>query len=96
MDSAEKMNFWRGKSYLINFILLILFSVFIVVLSYKESGGDIFAWFAIFGFALLQFLICATVRAFKEFNILKNLLFIGIGLLVSVGILLIAISMGTN
>ena len=96
MNSTTEKSFWKSKSPLLNFILTVSFSIFIVVVSYKESGGDIFAWFAIFAFALLQFLICAIARAFTTFNIGKNLLYIGLGLLISICILLIAISMGTK
>jgi hypothetical protein len=78
------------KAPLINFILIIIFSIIMIVTNYKKSGGDIFVQLMMGGFVILQIIIVLITRIFIKYNYLKTILWIVLGAIVSVGFYLIA------
>lgn len=78
------------KTALVNFILIIIFSLIMIVANYKKSGGDIFIQLMIVGFALFQIIIVLITRIFIKYNYLKTILWIVLGVIISMGLYLIA------
>lgn len=71
------------KLRIVNCLIIILFTLLMILTNYKKSGGDIFIQLMILGFAIVQSIILLTVRLFVKFNVLKALLWLLIGLLIS-------------
>jgi energy-coupling factor transporter transmembrane protein EcfT len=90
------MRFLIKNNHLVNFILLILVSSLAIVFSYKESGGDIFALIIIFSLALLLLIIGGILRIFVTYKFWKTVLWIFLGLIVSLIIFKIANEMATK
>jgi heme/copper-type cytochrome/quinol oxidase subunit 4 len=84
------------KTHLINFVLIIIFSLIMIITSYKKSGGDIFAQLMIGSFAILQIIIVLITRIFIKYNYLKTILWIVLGSIVSVGLFFIANMLATK
>jgi bacteriorhodopsin len=71
------------KASIITFFLTVLFSIIMLSMNYKVSGGDIFSKMMILGFALIEVIVLAILRAFYKFNFFKATLGILLGLAVS-------------
>lgn len=71
------------KASIITFFLTVLFSIVMLGINYKVSGGDIFSIIMILGFALIEIIILAILRFFYKFNFLKATLGVLLGIVVS-------------
>lgn len=71
------------KIAIISFIAIITFSIIVLCLNYKISGGDIFSLFAILSFALLEIIIIIVLSFFHKIEWLKVIIGIFSGLILS-------------
>jgi predicted branched-subunit amino acid permease len=71
------------KLKLLNASPIVVFTILIILLNYKSSGGDIFIQILIFGFALSHLFIVLLIRLFKKYDLSKALLWLIVGFILS-------------
>lgn len=84
------------KAPIINFLLTIIFSLVIIFLSFKKSGGDVFVLIMIIGFTILQMIMTLIIRMFVNFDYLKVIKWILFGFCVSIAFYFIANRLATK